>query len=60
MIARIRAAIKEPTIHLFLLILFDIAAKIFLLLLMLSSTPWSWMRRKRKSALRENQMCPEI
>ena len=45
MIATTRAAITEPMIHLFLLILLDMAVRIFLLLLILSSTPWSCVQQ---------------
>lgn len=41
MIAKTRAAMTEATIHLFLVILRDMVLKIFLLLSMASSTPWS-------------------
>ena len=44
---RTRAAIMEPIIHLFLLILLDMVVRIFLLLLMLSSTPWSCKSMKQ-------------
>jgi hypothetical protein len=42
--ARTRAVIIPPMIHLFLSILFDIAARIFLLLPMLSSTPCNYVQ----------------
>jgi hypothetical protein len=45
-IAMTRAAIMVPIIHLFLLILLDMAVKTFLLFPMLSSTPCSCNRRK--------------
>ena len=42
MMATTRAAITEPTIHLFLVILLNIEVRTFLLLSIASSTPWSW------------------
>lgn len=49
MIAMTRTATIEPIIHLFLLILLDMFVKILLLFPTLSSTPWSWTRRKKPS-----------
>lgn len=45
--ARARTVITEPMIHLFLLILLDIAVRIFLLLLILLSTPWSCTKENK-------------
>lgn len=57
-IARTRAEITDPTIHLFLLILFDMAVKIFLLLSMALSTPCSCKTPKNKITLKPNQHIP--
>lgn len=49
MIAITRTATTVPIIHLFLLILLDMAVKTFLLLPTLSSTPWSCSSRTKSS-----------
>lgn len=48
MMARMRATMTEPTIHLFLDILLDIAVNTFLLLSIASSTPWSCYTKSQK------------